>query len=278
MNNVWSFGASSETAWVMLTQILDTAEANARSIQAAVTAEATIWSVFFDVFMGLAAPGLAKGIAALAKGLPANASNLEYRVALQTLDERQTERLFAAATKVGKEAIKANANALFGETDTDIFIRNLKSAFRKGTDAVNVDLPNRTDEELGVMAAIYDPSVSNEAHYIPIIKDLVSRFQRQVLPIGPPKRHRGGGRLMEFQWTTQTRIVWAQVGSAEYLVQIGLVQNGADVFSFETFIDSDLKDAAIARARELQPGEIQTLQSHDILYFPSTIPTNAARK
>jgi hypothetical protein len=79
------------------------AQANADAIKAAVNAQAAVWSLFVDVFMGLAAPGLSRGIAALANNIPANASNVTYRVALAALDTSRTGLLLAAATKVGKE-------------------------------------------------------------------------------------------------------------------------------------------------------------------------------
>lgn len=247
------------------TDFSSAAAANAASIKAAVTAQATIFSVVVDVFMGLAAPGLAKGIAALVDKLPSNSTNIAYRLALQGLDQRRTEQLFAAATKVAKETIRANAQPLFGETDTDIFIKTLKSAFRKGTDKVNLDLPNLTDEELGVVAATYDPNVSDEAHYIPIIQDLVSRFHEQVQPIGP---------------VYDSQIVWVQVGSAEYLVRVYQRKGVARIAGliFATFIDTDLKDAAIAQDRRFRPEGIPMRPSNKILHFPDTIPTNAVRR
>ena len=174
---------------------------------------------------------------------------------------------------MGKEAIKQNEN-LFGETRTDKFIKNLDFTFRNGIDRVSNDLINKTDLELGVLFQAYSPSVSNQGYYEPIIIEIVTRFESQILPIGPPVHHMGvGGGIGS---TTHTGIVWAQVGNAEYLVQFNWVSvvTVEPRYVFVTFIDSDLKDPTIAS----QPGGILTLPSYAIFGFPSTIPQNATAK
>jgi Domain of unknown function (DUF4157) len=250
-------------------------QANKDSIKAAVKSKALALSVFFDVFMGFAAPFLARGIKALAEKLPANASNASYRLALMALNEKDTERIFAQATKVGKELIKSYDQALFGETDVDVFLGTLAKSFRESIDSVNAKLSTLTDSDLGVVAAAYDPSVSDENYYKPIIKDLVSRFEKQVLPIGPPKHRRGQGRMADIDWTEQTDIVWAQVGSRKYLVKVFMMDVGfGSKISFSGFIDRDLKEAALARASMLTGGTA-TISSRDIAKFPVSIPEKA---
>ena len=255
------------------------AQANAAAIKAAIASEAALLSLFIDVFMGLAAPGLSKEIAGLVKNIPENAANAAFRTVLTKLDEKNIGLALAAATKVGKESIKMNAASLFGETDVDLFIRGLKNSFRQGTDAVNQDLPNRTDTELGVLAITFDPSVSNEQTYIPIIKDIVNRFRGQVQPIGPVE-NRNVTDPIDRTVTTQNEVVWVQHGSEMVLTLVQLQQDslhsGMRLF-FGSFIDRDLKDVAIARARLTQPRGIQIVPDGMIINFPSRISEKAAR-
>ena len=216
------------------------------SIKEAVKAHATIVSVVFDVVLGLVPPGLSQGNS-LWQHTPSQFSNLSYRIALGALDTRQTERRFAAATKVGKEATKANAQALFGETDTDIFIRNLKKSFREAIDKVNGDLPIRTDLELGVLSELTIEVCPMKTITFQSSRELVSRFRHQVIPIGKIKSHSKRIGTDWADWETESGVVWAQVGTDEYLVQYTrtnyMFSEGS--YSFVTFVDSDLMDALL---------------------------------
>jgi hypothetical protein len=230
--------------------------------------------------MGLAAPGLSRGLATLANNIPANASNLTYRLALAGLDPGRTGLMLAAATKVGKDMIKIKSDALFGQTDVDVFIRELKAAYRVGIDTVNADLPNKTDDELGVLASMYDPSVSDEKTYTPKIKDLIARYQKQIQPIGPPKKTNVTDPV-DRTITTQTGIVWVRRGNDTVLVEVELTQSSLDPGArmyFRLFIDRDFRDLAIEKASTTQPRGIQEMPEGNITSFPSSIPANAARR
>jgi hypothetical protein len=141
-------------------------------------------------------------------------------------------------------------------------------------------LPNRTDEELGVLAATYDPSVSNEAHYTPKIKDVVDRFRRQVQPIGPP-RSTNVTDPIDRRVTSQTGIVWAGRGREHILTQVTLTQSSLDPGSrmyFQTFIDNDLRTIAEDKAAATQPRGVQEVPEGNIIGFPNSIPSTAARR
>lgn len=262
------------------TDFTNAAAANAASLKAAVNAEAALLALLVDVFMGLAAPGLAAGIAAAANRIPVMASNLTYRIALASLDMPQIGLVLAAATKVGKEAIKLQAQPLFGESDVDAFIRGLKHSFRVGVDAVAADLPNRSDDELGVLAATYEPEQSDEAHYIPLIKDLIDRFRKQVQPIGPATETNLTDPI-DRTLTEQVGLIWLSRGPDVILAQVALTRSSLDPGSrmyFRTFVEQDLADIAIRKALSSQPRGIQHIGAESIIGVPSLIPATAARR
>jgi hypothetical protein len=154
------------------------------SLTAAAAANAEMVALVIDVGTGFLAPALGRGIARLASALPVHASTAAYRVAIAGLDTDMVTTLFTEATKVGNQLIKSHATVLFGETDVDLFVSGLVSATRRGFGAINEGLPALADAELGVVCAAFDPSVSNVDVYTEAIRDLVGRFQREVLPIG----------------------------------------------------------------------------------------------
>jgi hypothetical protein len=255
------------------------AERVAAALKAAVNAEAALLSLVVDVFMGLLSPGLARGIATVVDKIPETAISSTLRGALKRLDKENAGLILAAATKVGKEAIKMNASALFGETDVNVFMEDLRKVFRTGTDAVNQKLPNLTDEALGILAATYDPDSSDTAHYVPIIQDLIDRFRRQVQPIGPATSVNVTDPV-DRTVTEQTGLVWVRKGTDIGLTQVKLTRSSLDPGSymyFQTFIDKQLKDFAVNKAMPNQPHGIQTIDASLVIGFPASIPSDTAR-
>jgi hypothetical protein len=154
---------------------------NREAVKAAAKAQAENAALFIDIATGFMIPGLSKGIANLANRLPAAASNASYRVAIAALDTDTTKAIFTGATKAANQLLKSNSMTLFGETETDLFIVELESHFQRGADAIDKGLPNLSDAELGVVCAMYDPSVADVNAFRKEIHALVTRFQREVL-------------------------------------------------------------------------------------------------
>jgi hypothetical protein len=110
-----------------------------------------------------------------------NASNASYRVAIAALNTDTTKAVFTGATKAANQFLKSNSTTLFGETETDHFIKSLESLFHRGADEIDKSLPSLTDAELGVVCSMYDPSVADVDAFRAEIHALVTRFRREVL-------------------------------------------------------------------------------------------------
>jgi hypothetical protein len=114
--------------------------------------------------------------------------------------------------------------------------------------------------------------------------DLLARYRRQVVPIGPASVTNVTDPI-DRQITTQTGLVWAdRDDGGHYLTQIfienssiGGIQRGT-MIQFRMFIDNVLKDAALDRARRSQPRGIQTLPWSAIRGIPDRAPASAARE
>jgi len=154
---------------------------NREAVKAAAKAQAENVALFIDIATGFLVPGLSKGLAKLANNLPVNASNVAYRAALVGLNTDVTKQVFSSATKVANKFMKDNSMTLFGETETDHFIKSLEGLFHRGADEIDKGLPNLTDMELGVVCAMYDPAVADVDAFRAEILALVTRFQQQVL-------------------------------------------------------------------------------------------------
>ncbi|MEX2228964.1 MAG: DUF4157 domain-containing protein [Dehalococcoidia bacterium] len=102
------------------------------------------------------------------------------------------------------------------------------------------------------------------------------RYQQQVGPIGPATTTNVTDPV-DRQVTRQTGVVWLDSPSGEVLA-LTSVENGR--LTFLRFIDSDLRDDALAAARRYQPRGVQTVGWGPPAIFgvPSTVPATAARR
>ena len=78
--------------------------------------------LILEIALGALLPAISKGIAHLAEDLPANATNLKYKIALQAMKEEQTTKLLETGVKFGREYLKGEATVLEGEDDMDAFL------------------------------------------------------------------------------------------------------------------------------------------------------------
>ena len=257
------------------TAFVAAAEQNRAAIKDKARQSASFTEMLIEVVFGLAAPGLAGGIAALAGRLPANASLAAYRIAIAALDTSAVQRIVSASVRIGREYIRRNSSRLFGETELDQYAIVLQSEFQQTAQMIDSNLPNLSDKELLVTYSAYDAQVADVIHYRPIIEDILRRFDQQVLAIRS-LRVINVTDPTDRQITIQTGVMWVSHSSGPVLV-LATATNGR--LNFTHFIDADLKNAALERAAIIQTRGIQTIPWRDPYIFglPSTIPANVAR-
>ena len=110
-------------AFVAFTQAV---EQNRAAVKAAASDSSGFLDIILEIALGMLLPAISKGIAHLAEDLPANASNLSYRVALQAMKEEQTTKLLETGVKFGREYLKGEATSLEGEDEMDAFLGGLE--------------------------------------------------------------------------------------------------------------------------------------------------------
>jgi hypothetical protein len=224
------------------TAFTDACQDNRAAVKEAAKETSDFLGVILEIGIGILVPGLARGIAHLAEELPANASNLSYRLALAAMNEERTKMIFESGIKIGKEAIKGPAEHLAGEDEIDEFLTQLKSHFDEGADKIDGNLPNLTDEELGVTCAAYSPSVSGPNQFRAAVHDLVERFQRQVQPIGKVEY---GWMNREWGWDLK-RVVFANGGKKLAVVEWG-DRHGDEGLKFREFVEPSLRELALEK-------------------------------
>lgn len=115
--------------------------------------------------------------------------------------------------------------------------------------------------------------------------DLLNRYRRQVVPLGPETRTNITDPI-DRQIRQQTGLVWAlHPNGTAYLVQIDISSSfvsgrldRSTAITFRTFVDSDLRSVAIARALPNQPNGIQTLPWSLITHIPTAAPASTAHQ
>ena len=250
-------------------------QSNARAVQNAAKAQAEMAALFVDVAMGFLTPGLTRGIAAAVNRIPAQASNLTYKLALAAQDADFMKALFGGATKVGNQMLKSNATALFGEGETEVFLRNLEVQAQASFQAVSDNLSTLSDDALGATCAGYDAGVTNASTYASAVSDLVAKFKSQVEPIGDSKMMAGGGMWV----TNQDKAFWVVDGPSRRLAMLHASTNGyqpAPKYSFKTWVSPEMQEMAIARTKGVTGG-LQTVNRSEVSGLSQRAAKLAAR-
>jgi hypothetical protein len=179
------------------------------------------------------------------------------------MNESRTAQIFSAAAKVGLHKFKANAKALYGESEIDAFGNLLRRQTRDAFDAVasTQHLNQLQDLELITLYLAFDSSVSDVAHYRPILQDLLKRFQREVLPIGDSSFESEYGQG-ERQYTD---VYWINDAAGKRrLALVHTVETYGLMTStrryFGRWISDDLQEMAIKRSG----GSPSTLKRKDV--------------
>jgi hypothetical protein len=240
------------------------------AIHAAARADAEMIGMILSVVVGLAAPGLAGGIAKLANALPISASTPAYRLALAGLDQTFVRALFSSATQVASTVIKREAMALAGESDTDAFITGLERTTHTAMQQISDNLAKNDDTTLGVTCANYDSSVANVDIYRAEIMRLARLFQHEISPAGTSEfafseAPGAGGQYDIYSVdypdgsTKLALLQWKQTG------YMGLWGH----YYFMTWISSEMQDLAKKRLAQPRGGEPTHLSSSEVKWLPS---------
>jgi hypothetical protein len=150
------------------------------SLRSAAKADAEMAGMWVEVFVGLLAPGLAKGLGRYADTIPVASSNVAYRAAFAAMNTDVTKELFKSAAKVGSKVLKDNSMALFGEVEDEQFVTKLEVTTQKAVDAISGDLDKRSDAELAALYTNYDPDNANVDVYRKKIKELLTAYKTEV--------------------------------------------------------------------------------------------------
>lgn len=231
------------------------------SIRAAAKRDAEMMALILDVAMGFAMPVLAGAVARFANSLPVSAPLLAYRGALLALDRDQTKAVLGGATKVASQALKSNAPALAGETETDGFIVHLKHQAHVSFELLSDSLGSMDAVQVGVVSAAFHSSVANRFTYRREIKDLCDRYQRNVSPIGAVP-------LMSDGFAPATEAAWIADGASKKLALVvympgflGLVGNR---YVVTRWVDPSMEALALTKQRATY-GSVQTIDPKDVV-------------
>ncbi|MEA2675485.1 MAG: hypothetical protein QOI92_2677 [Chloroflexota bacterium] len=165
------------------------AEQNRAAIKAAEKDGGGFADILLEVLLGALLPGISRGLAHMAEELPAAASNVSYRIAMQAMKDEQTTKALEIGVKVGREYLKGVGTNLAGEDEMDAFLNHLQDHFNKSADRIDQSLPSLSDQALSVMYAAYNPEVAGQEQFRTAIQGLVQKYQKQVKPIGTTEYH-----------------------------------------------------------------------------------------
>ncbi len=250
-------------------------------LQAEAQARIELAKLLVSVAAAFVVPGLGGAIGSLVNRVPASASTGIHAIALGL--QSQAGNIASAIGEVGKSAAgTAITNALSARPRD--FLNALVQGFAVTKDQivthVTGNITNRAtlpDEDLWVYVSNWDPLARTISQYALEIRDRYDRYVAQVVPIGPMQRGRRSTLEQDRPYAVQIGIVWVRHSSGPVLVQ-AVVHNGQ--LRFSRFIDADMKDLAIERARRTQPRGIQTISwgPPHIFNMPSSVPRTAARR
>jgi hypothetical protein len=197
-----------------------------------------------EIAFGLLAPGLGSHLSKMVEEIPVNKPI--FKKAIKALDEEQAASLFEAASKPGLKALNDSWAASSGDRAVDKFLKDLKENFRIGADAISNGLKDRTDNELGVLWAAYDPRIASDDAYKEAVESLVSKFQTQIEPIG----------TTDYLWMNKTRaheIYWVVFPNKSKKLALLESESGGDK-SVEQWISPEFTAMAIEKYKATPNG------------------------
>jgi hypothetical protein len=216
-------------------------------------------AVFADVAMGFLAPGIARN---LASRVTATTPEAQAAISRLILNTDLTKAAFQGATKAAGQYAKDKSLTLFGDTEVDIFIRNLESVYQTAFQQISDTLTERDDEELVALLAVYDSSVANVFEYSKSIRDLVAKFENQILRIGTDTTLVSNQGRVYYILFPDGRKGLALLGK-----RYGILGNFLG-YSYLTGISMEMQELAIKRSLELF-GTIDTVKREEVIGLPA---------
>jgi hypothetical protein len=143
-------------------------------------------TTIFQIAIGLAFPPIGKAISELADDLPAEASNVAYRIALAAADEKKSEEAVRKIYEFGKSKFEsAEARQEISKEEADQkFLDKITNTYNQGIDQLEKRLSSLTDDELGLVYIAYDPAKLTAEHYTSQVERLLSEYRSEVEEIG----------------------------------------------------------------------------------------------
>ena len=252
-----------------------------QQITAAATANANIAKAFFSVGMALIVPG--------AGGLVVGAAT---RLGV-TIGATTASTLASAIVDGAKSAGNSAIDNSYTQRPIGFFSRitaGFEAAQRAKREWIVANVQNRTvlpDSVLTDLAQYWRnlAAGAESADWATWFRDQWSRYNRQVLAIGPATRTPVVHPPPEHIREHQIGLVWAEHSNGnKYLVQISATtretggRRGRTRIAFRTFIEVGYRDLAIERARRSQPRGIQELPWNGIIGIPSSAPAGTAHR
>ncbi len=199
-----------------------------------------------DVFLGFAAPGMGRLIAAGISGVVETEAPLAvYRLALGALDRK--DQIVSAAGRGAKAATMTKVQNVLSRGRSEEFVEKLKQEMSVAVDNIHSTLPSRTDKELSILYLNYDPSEASTSYYERQIGWLIDQYESQVVPIG--ERTDGRYGQMKARWIEGAR--WkalALTGEGRYFNVSGP--------EFITWISPQMRRLAINATEALGGGTV----------------------
>lgn len=240
------------------------------AIRAAAAANANIAKAIFSVGMALIVPGFGGLIAA-------GAGAFAIRVA-QTTASTIGSAVGDAAKSAGNSAI----DSAFSSNPGHFFI-SIENGFERAAHRefswVNDNATNSTRLTDAVLTDLdnYWTALSDNydrGHWNSWFQAQWRRYQTQIAPIGTRGHEQRSS--IETPRRTRTAVAWVAIGS-EYILALATEVERAGRLRFERWIDSDLKEAALAQAQRTQ-GNIPEVPPAAFSGSLPSVPSTAARR
>lgn len=166
-------------------------------LRAIAARQAEAASLVLDVVLTFATPGIGRLLAAqLTRAATSAASRTVQRIAQGALD--RSDQIMAAAGSVAKAAAKRGFEGVLSRSPEENFVDELMQEMSVAIDRLHGSLPEKSDTELSIIYANYDPSIATLEHYVDSVGDLIALYQSDVAPIGRPTG--GAYGAMKARW------------------------------------------------------------------------------
>jgi hypothetical protein len=208
-------------------------------------------TTIFQIAIGLAFPPIGRAISELANDLPADASNVAYRIALAASDEKKSEEAVRKLYEFGKSSFEsADARREISKDQADQkFLDKITNTYNQGIDQLEKNLSSLTDDELGLVYIAYDPSKLTAEHYTSHVERLLSEYRAEVEEIGVVQQQSALSGIRQVR--TLRYIVTDEMNNQRILAAVDSGRGG--VYFIEE-IDAALEQDAIDRWKATEDG------------------------